>query len=305
MWYHSVVLVASPLLIARPMPPAPAPRPGLVELEFGVPIPGVVVDESQWSRTALKRLPEGVWNWDEIFGRQAAVVIDIGCGNGRSTLHLAVNHPEWNVLGVDILPVVIRYATRRANQRGLFHARLAVIGGRELLERHVLPQSVTELHCYHPQPFYDQRFVERRLITPEFLSLAHRALLPGGRLVLQTDNPGYWKYICQVAPTFFEWHEQPGPWPDSPQGRTRREIMARSKGLTIFRGWGVARAGLSWDDALAQARQLPPPTFDADRRLKALDQLERETGESPETGPRPAANPPPRRVSRKPPRRRR
>jgi len=278
------------------MPPAPAPRPGLVELEFGVPIPGVVVDEALWARTALKRLPEGVWTWDELFGRSAPVVIDIGCGNGRSTLHLAVNHPEWNVLGVDILPVVIRYATRRANQRGLTHTRLAVIGGRELLERHVPPQSVTELHCYHPQPFYDRREVGRRLITPEFLSLAHRALVPGGRLVLQTDNPGYWKYICSVVPTFFDWHEQPEPWPDSPRGRTRREIMARSKGLPIFRGWGVARAGLGFEEALEQARQLPPPTFDADRRLRDLDQLERHSEDTPTTGPRrPSRRRPPRR----------
>lgn len=278
------------------MPPAPAPRPGLVELEFGVPIPGVVVDEALWARTALKRLPEGVWTWDELFGRSAPVVIDIGCGNGRSTLHLAVNHPEWNVLGVDILPVVIRYATRRANQRGLTHTRLAVIGGRELLERHVPPQSVTELHCYHPQPFYDRQEVGRRLITPEFLSLAHRALVPGGRLVLQTDNPGYWKYICSVVPTFFDWHEQPEPWPDSPRGRTRREIMARSKGLPIFRGWGVARAGLGFEEALEQARQLPPPTFDADRRLRDLDQLERHSEDTPTTGPRrPSRRRPPRR----------
>jgi tRNA (guanine-N7-)-methyltransferase len=287
------------------MPPAPTPRPGLVELEFGVPIPGQLVEESLWARTALKRLPEGLWNWDQLFGRAAPVVVDVGCGNGRSTLYLAVNHPQWNVLGVDILPVVIRYATRRANQRGLVHARLAVIGGRELLERHIPPHSVTELHCYHPQPFYEQRLVGRRLITPEFLSLAHRALVPGGRLVLQTDNPGYWKYISQVVPTFFDWQEQPGPWPDSPQGRTRREIMARSKGLPIFRGWGVARAVLSWEEALAQARQLPPPTFDADRRLQALDQLERDTGESPAAGPRPSAKHPPRRPSRKQPRRRR
>jgi tRNA (guanine-N7-)-methyltransferase len=272
--------------LAHPMPPAPIPRPGLVELEFGVPIPGVVLEEAQWARTALKRLPEGIWNWDHLFGREAPVIVDIGCGNGRSTLHLAVSHPERNVLGVDILPVVIRYATRRANQRGLTHTRLAVVGGRELLERHVAPHSVNELHCYHPQPFYDRREVGRRLITPEFLLLAHRALVPGGTFVLQTDHPGYWKYIRDVVPTFFEWHEQSGPWPDSPQGRTRREIMARSKGLPIFRGWGIARGELSWERALEQARQLPPPTFDADRQLQTLDQLERDSGEASATPPR-------------------
>jgi len=99
-----------------------------------------------------------------------------------------------------------------------------------------------------------------------------------------------------VVPTFFDWHEQPEPWPDSPRGRTRREIMARSKGLPIFRGWGVARAGLGFEEALEQARQLPPPTFDADRRLRDLDQLERHSEDTPTTGPRrPSRRRPPRR----------
>ena len=37
----------------------------------------------------------------------------------RSMLASAVARPECDHLGIDILPLVIRYATRRANQRGL------------------------------------------------------------------------------------------------------------------------------------------------------------------------------------------
>src|SRR5439155_24576741 len=139
-------------------------------------------------------------------------------------------------LGVDTLPVVIRYARRRGNQRGLTNLKFAVGGGRELLTEHVAPGSVAEIHCYHPQPYYDPAQVYRRLITPEFLALVHRALVPGGLFVVQTDNPGYWRYIREVAPVFFDFAEQSRPWPDAPKGRTRREIIARSKGLPIFRG---------------------------------------------------------------------
>lgn len=264
------------LAIPRRMPPAPSPRPGLIELEFGVPIPGKILEESQWARTALKKVPAGLLNWQDLFGRTAPIVIDIGCGNGRSTLQSAVSRPEFDHLGIDILPVVIRYATRRGNQRGLTNVRFAVIGGRELLAGHVAPQSVTEIHCYHPQPFYDPREIGKRLITPEFLLLVHRALVPRGKFFLQTDNPGYWKYMQQVVPTFFAWEELPGHWPDAPQGKTRREIMALSKKLPVFRGVGAARSDLSRESALEQARQLPPPVFNADRRLRDLDRQERE-----------------------------
>ena len=258
----------------RRSPPQPQPKPGDIELEFGVPIPGRIVPPEQWAKTALKKVPPGLMDWEALFGRRAPVVIDIGCGNGRSTLGSAVVRPEVDHLGIEILPVVIRYATRRANQRGLSNVRFAVIGGRELLSEHVAAGSVSELHIYHPQPFYDPAQIHRRLITPEFLALAHRSLVSGGKLFLQTDHPGYWAYMQSVVPCFFELHELAGPWPDTPRGRTRREIIARRHGLSIFRGEAVRRDEISLDDALLLANSLPPPTFNADRRLRKLDEIE-------------------------------
>jgi tRNA (guanine-N7-)-methyltransferase len=246
-----------------------------IEREFGVPIAGEILDPERWTHTALKRLPGGRLDWPALFGRQAPVVLDLGCGNGRFLLGSAVWRLDHDHLGVDILPLVIRYATRRANQRGLGNIRFAVVGGRELLERHVEPGSVAEVHCYHPQPYYDPVQVHRRLITPAFLALVHRALAPGGKVFLQTDNPGYWRYMTDVVPVFFDFHAQPGHWPDAPKGRTRREIIALRRGLPIFRGWGAARAGLREGEALRLAGALPPPVFDADRRLQELDVVER------------------------------
>jgi tRNA (guanine-N7-)-methyltransferase len=116
--------------------------------------------------------------------------------------------------------------------------------------------------------------MSKRLLTPEFLMLAHRALNPGGVLVLQTDHPAYWRYMRDVAPAFFEFEERTTPWPDAPRGKTRREIIARSKGLPIFRGVGSARTDIDEATARAAAEALPLPMFDADRRLMEVDRLE-------------------------------
>ena len=252
-----------------------------IEREFGVPVPGDIVPADQWTVTAVKKLPPpGPLNFSELFGRTAPVMLDIGCGNARSTLASAVWRHDIDHFATDVLPVVIRYATRRANQRGLKNVRFAVIGGRELLADYIAPHSIAEIHVYHPQPFYDAKLVHKRLITPEFIALVHRSLIPGGLFVLQTDNPGYWKYMQQIVPMFFEFEEHPGKWPDSPKGRTRREIIALRQGLPVFRGTGRPRTDIAADDVLKRAEALPPPTFDADRKLKDLDKMEHQPDSS-------------------------
>src|SRR5579863_6615049 len=125
-----------------------------IEREFGVPIPGEILDPAKWAKTALKKISDGVLDFRALFGRSAPMILDLGCGNGRFSISSALERPEYDHLAVDILPVVIRYATRRGNQRGLANIRFAVIGGRELLAEHIAPGSIAEIHCYHPQPFY-------------------------------------------------------------------------------------------------------------------------------------------------------
>ena len=245
--------------------------------DYGVPIPGRVLPPEQWAKTAIKRLPSpGPLDWKQIFGRDAPVVLDIGCGNGRFVIASALARPGVDHIGIEILPVVIRYATRRANQRGLSNVRLAVIGGYEFLAQYVAPASLAEIHLYHPQPYRAERIVarsasegnassisHRRLITPEFLALAHRSLIAGGLLVLQTDNRAYWQYIRRVLPLLFDFEEFKGPWPDAPQGRTRREIYARKHKMAVFRGQARPRLELTAEAIERIVQGAPRPDFQA------------------------------------------
>ena len=249
------------------------------ETEFGVAIPGRILPEAEWAKTGIKHLPTpAALDWSAIFGRSAPIVLELGCGNGRYTLLSALARPEVDHFATDILPVVIRYATRRGNQRGLHNVRFAVRDAESFMGGYVAPGSVTEVHLYHPQPYHDPRVAHKRLVTPRFLADVHRGLAPGGLFVVQTDNPDYWAYITSVVPVFFDFHEHADPWPDAPEGRSRREILARSRGLRIYRGSGRARADIARPEAIAIARALPPPTFKSRGPWCDLDAIERREG---------------------------
>jgi tRNA (guanine-N7-)-methyltransferase len=250
--------------------------PTPIEYEHGVPIPGQILPESAWAKTAVKRLPEaGPLDWPLVFGRTAPLVLDLGCGNGRFTLGSALARPELNHFAIDILPVVIRYATRRANQRGLHNVRFAVKDAQTFLKIHVAPASAMEIHLYHPQPYHDPRTSGRRLITPHVVAAVHGALRDGGLFVVQTDNPEYWAYMKKVLPSFFEFRPHPDPWPDAPEGRTRREILANQCGLKIYRAECARRDDLDSAMASALAETLPAPDFRSRGPWCALDRDER------------------------------
>jgi tRNA (guanine-N7-)-methyltransferase len=233
-----------------------------IEYEHGVAIPGRILPQSEWARTAVKRLPDpGPLDWSAVFGRVAPIVLDLGCGNGRFTLTSALTRRDHDHFAIDVLPVVIRYATRRANQRGLANVRFAVKDVQTFLRSYAGMGTIAEIHLYHPQPYPDPRKAHLRVLTPQVLADVHGALTARGLFVVQTDNPDYWQYISDVVPSFFEFRQQPGPWPDAPAGRTRREIVALKRGLSIYRGIGTRRDGLSPEAASKLAATLGLPVF--------------------------------------------
>lgn len=242
----------------------PLPQPGEFEIEAGVQLPGIILPPEQWTQTGIKKLPDPQnHDWTQNFGRSAPLVVELGCGNGRFAVSSAVRHPEWDHLAVDILPMVIRYATRRGNQRGLKNVRFLVCGGLEFLENYFGEETIHQLHIYHPQPFREPGQEHKRLLTPEFFVAAHRRLESGGALYFQTDNPAYWQHFLGASQGLFEVHEVPGAWPEDPLGRTRREIVAKSQGLPIFRAIASKPFGATALDYQSYLAQAPQPKFDA------------------------------------------
>ena len=236
-----------------------------VEREFGVPFPGRILERARWTATRTELPPDGVaFPWEAVFGRKAGRVVDLGCGNGRYLVQSALRRPLLDHLGIDLVPQAIFHAVRRSGERGLSNVRFAVADAQGFLFSEP-ESSLDEVHLYHPQPYYDAAKRERRMLTPELVAAAHRALKPGGLFVLQTDNPHYWRYIETTVPVLFFWTRLQGPWPDAPQGRTRREILARRKGLRIFRGFGTPRKEYGSEEVRSIVARLPRPAFDANR----------------------------------------
>jgi tRNA (guanine-N7-)-methyltransferase len=202
--------------------------------------------------------PAGWFQWEEVFGRSAPRVVDVGSGTGRYVLHAAAARPDRDHLGIETVEALVDEASRDARERGLKNARFVAGDASAWLFTRLAAGSVDEIHVYHPQPYLDPDQVPLELLTPEFFERAWTVMRSGGILVLQTDNRRYGKHLLEAVRKHFDPEILPGPWPDAPEGRTRREEVARRKGLTILRVIARRRA-----EPLDVAP--PPPYFDPSR----------------------------------------
>ena len=181
------------------------------------------------------------------------MIVDIGCGDGRYVLASAAAHPEHEYVGIELIPALVEKAAARAPSNARFIAGDAVAW----LQRRAAA-SVDEVHVYNPQPYYDPAEVHLGMLTAAFFERVWAVLRGDGRLVLQTDNKRYGKYLQEAARKHFELEVLAGPWPDAPQGRTRRETVAMGKNLPVLRAVGRRR-----EKPLDV--ESPPPYFDLER----------------------------------------
>ncbi len=133
-----------------------------------------------------------------LFGRSAAVVAEIGFGNGEHLLELATAHPECDFLGIEVHRAGVGRLMLGLDERALSNVRLICHDAVEVLAAQLPPGSLSELLIFFPDPWPKKRHHKRRLIQPEFAQLAASRLRPGGLLRLATDWQPYALHMLEV-----------------------------------------------------------------------------------------------------------
>lgn len=133
-----------------------------------------------------------------LFGRDAALIVEIGFGNGEQLLHASAHEPDSNFIGIEVhTPGVGRLMNGLATQQ-LDNTRVYAHDAVEVLRHEVAPASLAEVRIYFPDPWPKARHNKRRLIQPDLIELVASRLQPGGLLHLATDWEAYAEHMLDV-----------------------------------------------------------------------------------------------------------
>ncbi|MEO1766274.1 tRNA (guanosine(46)-N7)-methyltransferase TrmB [Thiobacter aerophilum] len=137
-------------------------------------------------------------NLDEVFGRHAPRILEIGFGMGETTAAIACDHPELDFIGVEVHTPGIGSLLKQIHEKALTNVRIIAHDAVEVLAHMIPPQSLDGVHIFFPDPWPKKRHHKRRLIQPAFVALVADRLRPGGYLHIATDWQPYAEQILAV-----------------------------------------------------------------------------------------------------------
>src|SRR4030095_2559800 len=133
----------------------------------------------------------------QLFGRNAPLHVDLGCGDGSFLCEMAQQFPKSNFLGIERLTKRVEKVRRKAEKL----ENVRVLRAETLFAlRYLLPESSAEtFYLLFPDPWPKRRHQFRRIFTRDFLDAITVALKQHGVLRVATDQLDYFFQIERLS----------------------------------------------------------------------------------------------------------
>ncbi|MEX2119989.1 MAG: tRNA (guanosine(46)-N7)-methyltransferase TrmB [Pirellulales bacterium] len=179
------------------------------------------------------------WDAERVFGRRAALEVEVGSGKGLFLSSAAAARPQHDFLGIEIARKYAQHAAARLARQGLQNACVVNADAQRVLAELLPDGSLAAVHVYFPDPWWKARHKKRRVMNARFLCEVERTLAPGGPLHFWTDVEEYFTSTLELiadATTLagpFEVPERPAE--HELDYRTHFERRMRLHGQSVYR----------------------------------------------------------------------
>jgi len=179
-----------------------------------------------------------VLDLDELFGRKAPRVLEIGFGNGETLVQQASENPETDYLGIEVHEPGVGHCLIAARDAGISNLKLITHDAIDVLQQ-LPPASLQRINLYFPDPWPKKRHHKRRIVQPSFITSCADLLVPSGSLHVATDWANYAEHIDAALSksTLFTCSERREHEGDEPLDRP----------ITKFERRGLKRGHHIWD----------------------------------------------------------
>ena len=178
-------------------------------------------------------------DFDEVFGRQAGRVLEIGFGNGEQLEFAARNDPSRDFIGVEVHGPGVGRVLNALAAGELRNVRVYQHDAVDVLRDDVADAALDEIRIYFPDPWHKSKHNKRRIVQRAFVAMACDKLRSGGLLHLATDWAPYAEHMWDVLDAEPRLRNVAGPRGAVPRPDWRRQTHFEKRGLTLGHG--------SWD----------------------------------------------------------
>lgn len=198
-------------------------------------------------------------DWEQEFGREGPVVLEIGFGNADFLIHQAQSRPHTNFIGLEVSLPSIKKAERKVAAAGLHNVRILHNAVDIVLWLLIPPQTLGGIYINFPDPW--PKHIQRRVISDRFLHLAATRMKPGAFLHIATDHPDYILWVIEHlerTPYFSNTLPTTSVTEDMERFRTKYELTALAEGRVChYFKWQRNRNAAADEFSIPQEQPMP------------------------------------------------
>ena len=151
------------------------------------------------SRFVVHEPNEQKGRWQEVFGNQNPIRIEIGMGKGKFLHTLAKQNPDINYIGIEKYSSVLLRAIQKMEQEEIPNLLFIRMDAEEI-EEIFAPGEVDRIYLNFSDPWPKDRHAKRRLPSRQFLGRYNTILKKDGRLEFKTDNRDLFDFAVAELP---------------------------------------------------------------------------------------------------------
>lgn len=141
---------------------------------------------------------DGLIDPQEIFGREAPLVVEVGFGMGDSLLEMAKSESEKDFIGIEVHPPGVGRLIHRAGSEHIKNLRVYMADAKDVLEDCIPDASISRFQLFFPDPWHKKKHHKRRIVQPDFVERVVSKLAPGASFHLATDWENYADHMMEV-----------------------------------------------------------------------------------------------------------
>lgn len=134
-------------------------------------------------------------NWNELFGNNNDIEIEIGTGKGKFIISKAIDNPNTNYIGIEKYDSPLVSAVKKLENLEIKNLKLICYDA--LFIEELFDKEISKIYLNFSDPWPKKRHAKRRLSSTEFLKKYDNIFKSEKIIEMKTDNDDLYEYSIE------------------------------------------------------------------------------------------------------------
>ena len=149
-----------------------------------------------WAAPYIEEHKEVMFSEEQLLSFNKPYYLEIGSGKGQFLIDMAKKYPDKFFVGIERNVTCCGFTAKKLVETETTNAKLMFINADLLMDK-ISDNSVESIFLNFSDPWPKKKHHKRRLTADRYLANYYRVLVPGGRLVIKTDNDDLFSFTVE------------------------------------------------------------------------------------------------------------